>query len=80
MVTVEPTRDIVSALYETLDRHLNIVRGKVNRPLTLSEKILLSHLDDPTETDEVRGESSVQLRPDRVILQDVLGQSGVLPV
>ena len=78
MVTVEPTRDIVSALYETLDRHLNIVRGKVNRPLTLSEKILLSHLDDPTETDVVRGESYVQLRPDRVILQDVLGQSAVL--
>lgn len=78
MVTVEPTREVVSGLYQTLDRHLNIVRQSVDRPLTLAEKILLSHLDDPTKTDLVRGESYVLLRPDRVILQDVLGQSAVL--
>ena len=78
MVTVEPTRDVVSGIYETLDRHLGIVRQSVDRPLTLTEKIILSHLDDPTQTDVVRGESYVNLRPDRVILQDVLGQSAVL--
>ena len=78
MVTVEPTRNVVSGLYQTLDNNLNIVRGRVNRPLTLAEKILLSHLDDPTATDVVRGETYVQLRADRVILQDVLGQSAVL--
>ena len=78
MVTVEPTRNVVSGLYQTLDDNLNIVRGRVNRPLTLAEKILLSHLDDPTATDIVRGETYVQLRADRVILQDVLGQSAVL--
>ena len=78
MVTVEPTREVVSGLYQMLDRHLNIVKESVKRPLTLAEKILLSHLDDPTETDVVRGETYVQLRPDRVILQDVLGQSAVL--
>jgi aconitate hydratase len=78
MVTVEPTREVVSGLYQTLDRHLNIVKQSVKRPLTLAEKILLSHLDDPTDTDLVRGESYVLLRPDRVILQDVLGQSAVL--
>ena len=78
MVTIEPTREVVSGLYQTLDRHLNIVKESVKRPLTLSEKILLSHLDDPTKTDVVRGESYVLLRPDRVILQDVLGQSAVL--
>ena len=78
MVTVEPTREVVSGLYQTLDRHLGIVRQSVDRPLTLTEKIFLSHLDDPTQTDVVRGESYVNLRPDRVILQDVLGQSAVL--
>jgi aconitate hydratase len=78
MVTVEPTREVVSGLYQTLDRHLNIAKQSVKRPLTLSEKILLAHLDDPTDPDLVRGESYVQLRPDRVILQDVLGQSAVL--
>ena len=78
MVTVEPTRNVVSGLYQTLENNLNTVRQRVNRPLTLSEKIILSHLDDPTATDVVRGESYVNLRPDRVILQDVLGQSAVL--
>ena len=78
MVTVEPTRNVVSGLYQTLENNLNTVRQRVSRPLTLSEKIILSHLDDPTATDVVRGESYVNLRPDRVILQDVLGQSAVL--
>ena len=78
MVTVEPTREVVSGLYQTLDRHLNIAKQSADRPLTLAEKILLSHLDDPSKTDVVRGESYVLLRPDRVILQDVLGQSAVL--
>ena len=44
----------------------------------LAEKVLLAHLDDPTNTDLERGKSYVQLRPDRVILQDVLGQTAML--
>ncbi len=78
MVTVEPTRNVVSGLYQTLENNLNTVRQQVNRPLTLAEKIIMSHLDDPTDTNITRGETYVQLRPDRVILQDVLGQSAVL--
>ena len=33
--------------YEKLLSKLKVVREKLNRPLTLSEKILYSHLDDP---------------------------------
>ena len=33
--------------YEKLMAKLQVVRGKLNRPLTLSEKILYAHLDDP---------------------------------
>ena len=33
--------------YSKLEENLKIVREKLNRPLTLSEKILYSHLDDP---------------------------------
>ena len=46
--------------------------------MTLAEKILLSHLDDPETPEPERGRSYVQLRPDRVVLQDVLGQTAVL--
>ena len=78
MTAIEPTRDVVSGVYATLDKNLNTVRSVQNRPLTLADKILLSHLDDPTATGMVRGQTYVQLRPDRVILQDVLGQTAML--
>ncbi len=78
MPTIEPTRELVSSVYERLDRNLQTVRRSLNRPLVLADKILLSHLDDPTNTDLTRGETYIQLRPDRVILQDVLGQTAML--
>ncbi len=78
MIAIEPTREVVSEVYERLDHNLNTVRSVQNRPLTLADKILLSHLDDPTVTGMVRGETYAQLRPDRVILQDVLGQTAML--
>ena len=78
MPTIEPTRELVSGVYERLDRNLQTVRRSLNRPLVLADKILMSHLDDPTNTDLTRGETYIQLRPDRVILQDVLGQTAML--
>jgi aconitate hydratase len=65
-------------LYATLDRNLQIVRRRVARPLTLSEKLLLGHLDDAEAADLAPGVSYLALRPDRVVFQDVLGQTGML--
>ena len=78
LIAIEPTREVVSEIYERLDNNLQIVRSVQDRPLTLADKILLSHLDDPATTGMVRGQTYVQLRPDRVILQDVLGQTAML--
>ena len=78
MIAIEPTREVVSKVYEGMDKNLQRVRANLGRPLTLADKILLSHLDDPDSTGRVRGETYVQLRPDRVILQDVLGQTAML--
>ena len=78
MIAIEPTREVVAKVYETLDKNLQTVRAVQDRPLTLADKILLSHLDDPSVTGMVRGQTYVQLRPDRVILQDVLGQTAML--
>ncbi len=65
-------------LYEIMRSRLAVVRRRLNAPLTLADKILLGHLDDPAVQPLVRGESYLQLRPDRVVFQDVLGQTGML--
>lgn len=55
--------------YEKLSSNLDVVKKRLNRPLTLSEKILYSHLDNPNEQDIERGTSYLRLRPDRVAMQ-----------
>merc|ERR1712062_924087 len=64
--------------YEKLVKTLEVVKGRLNRPLTLSEKILYSHLDNPENQDIVRGESYLRLRPDRVAMQDATAQMAML--
>ena len=46
--------------------------------MTLSEKILYSHLDDPASQDIERGTSYLRLRPDRVAMQDATAQMAML--
>jgi aconitate hydratase len=64
--------------YEKLEKNLQIVRKRLNRPLTLSEKILYSHIDDPQNQDVERGISYLRLRPDRVTMQDATAQMAML--
>lgn len=78
MSSLDSTPQFVSKVYETMQRNLRIVRQKLNRPLTLADKILLSHLDNPEEQEMIAGQSYLYVRPDRVVLQDVLGQSAML--
>ena len=78
MIELESTPEFVSKVYETMDRNLQIVRNKLDRPLTLSDKILLSHIDNPGEQEMIAGQSYIPVRPDRVILQDPLGLSAML--
>ena len=71
---------LASALrvYERMTFNLELVRGRLRRPLTLADKLLLGHLDDPQTAELVPGKSDLSLRPDRVVLQDVLGQTAML--
>merc|ERR1719273_475853 len=61
-----------------LVKNLEVVKARLARPLTLSEKILYSHLDEPDSQDIVRGESYLRLRPDRVAMQDATAQMAML--
>jgi len=64
--------------YQRIEDNLAIVRQRLNRPLTLSEKILYGHLDDPANQDITRGVSYLKLRPDRVACQDATAQMALL--
>lgn len=68
----------MNTLYETMSQKLSCIRARLPRPLTLADKILLGHLADPEQQELRRGQSDLLLRPDRVVFQDVLGQTGML--
>jgi len=76
MSRLEPDTELP---YAKLQKKLDIVKQHIPGPLTLTEKIVYSHLDDPTCAGEiVRGESYLKLRPDRVAMQDATAQMAVL--
>ena len=78
-IAIETTPEMVKKVYEKLDKNISKFRTTVNRPLTLTEKILAGHLEDEfldKNLDEKK--NYVFLRPDRVALQDVTGQMVML--
>jgi aconitate hydratase len=75
---VESTPEMVAKVYATMARNLEVVRRRLGRPLTLADKVLLGHLDDPEHQELEAGKSYLLTRPDRVVFQDVLGQTGML--
>src|SRR5471030_1276576 len=69
---------MAARLYPEMARTLEIVRRRLDKPLTLADKVLLGHLDNPDDQELIPGNSYLKLRPDRVVFQDVLGQTGML--
>ncbi|EPG65806.1 aconitate hydratase [Leptospira wolffii] len=71
--------DMIRARYEKLGSLVKKARETVGRPLTLTEKILYSHLWQgvPTENYD-RGKSYVDFAPDRVAMQDATAQMALL--
>ena len=75
-VALSPER--VDQVYTRIEQTLSIVRTRLNRPMTLAEKIVLGHLHDPEHQELIPGKSYLQLRPDRVIMQDATAQMALL--
>jgi len=69
--------DLVEGVYSTLDERVSAARSALGRPLTLTEKILVNHLDRADQTID-RGVSYNDLRPDRVAMQDATAQMALL--
>ena len=66
--------ELVNKVYSTLDERCAKGRERLGRALTLTEKILINHLDDVDNGGLERGVSYTDLRPDRVAMQDATAQ------
>lgn len=65
--------------YEQLKEKLPHYRKQLERPLTLAEKILFSHLQEDSNLKSLkRGKSFILLQPDRVAMQDATAQMAIL--
>ncbi|MBI1910002.1 MAG: aconitate hydratase [Deltaproteobacteria bacterium] len=78
MPPIETTQELVAQAYERMEKNLAIVRKRLGRPLSLAEKILYGHLDNPEKEDLIPGKSFLSLRPDRVAMQDATAQMALL--
>jgi len=78
MAAIETTPELVGNVYKRTRQRLEVVRGRLGRPLTLTEKILFGHLDDPAGAELDPGKAYVALRPDRVAMQDATAQMALL--
>lgn len=76
MFTVEKSTDFIKTRYEKVQKNLLFCRKLLNKPLTLSEKILYSHLSFPEKFK--KDSRFLKLSPDRVIMQDVTAQMAML--
>ncbi len=71
--------DMIKKVYSRYDERIAAARQVVNKPLTLSEKILYAHLWDGNATEDYkRGVSYVDFAPDRVAMQDATAQMALL--
>ena len=76
MSLLEPNKPLN---YTRTQRNLDTIKRRLNNaPLTMSEKILYGHLDDPNGQELQRGVSYLRLRPDRVACQDATAQMALL--
>ena len=71
--------DMIKKVYSTMAERVDKAREVVGKPLTLSEKILYSHLWDGNPTTAcVRGKDYVDFAPDRIACQDATAQMALL--
>ncbi len=78
MSKIETTPDMVKHVYDKSRLRIGVVQTRLSRALTLAEKIVFGHLDDPQGQELLRGKSFLLLRPDRVAMQDATAQMAML--
>ncbi len=71
--------EMIKKVYAEMPAKVEAARKVLGRPLTLSEKILFSHLHTDQSVDNFgKGKSYVDFAPDRVAMQDATAQMALL--
>ena len=71
--------DMIKAVYSRFPQRVEAARNVTGKPLTLTEKILYTHLwSGDANTAFERGKSYVDFAPDRVAMQDATAQMALL--
>ena len=72
-------KEMIEQVYANLPAKIEEIKRILERPLTLTEKILFAHLskDEPIKNYE-RAEQYVNFQPDRVAMQDATAQMALL--
>ena len=74
LVEVKP----IEKLFQTMEKTFENARKSLGRGLTVSEKILFSHMYPVDYAQLKRGSSDALLKPDRVAMQDATAQMAIL--
>jgi len=70
--------EMIKKVYSSMKDKVDIAKKVCNHPLTLSEKILYSHLWNNPENPFERGNDYVDFAPDRIACQDATAQMALL--
>ncbi len=71
--------EVIKSVYERMPERVKAARELLGKPLTLTEKILYSHLwENPATQTFGRGADYVDFAPDRVAMQDATAQMALL--
>lgn len=70
--------EIIQKFYESLPKRIKKIKEFTRRPLTLTEKILYSHLATELKESPQRGKTYSEFFPDRVAMQDATAQMALL--
>jgi len=70
--------DLIKKVYQEMPSKIAAAKKLTGKALTLSEKILYSHLYSKTIRDYARGKDYVDFAPDRVAMQDATAQMALL--
>ena len=71
--------EIIKAVHSKMGESIKKARKILDRPLTLTEKILYAHLSNSNiDVPFIKGEDYVDFNPDRVTMQDATAQMALL--
>jgi hypothetical protein len=76
--SIESSAQFVGQAYARMEKNIAAARKRLNRPLTLAEKVLFGHLDNPDTQVFEPGKGLLSLRPDRIAMQDATAQMAIL--